>query len=188
MKLSINDVDKKIIEIRKTKVILDIDVASIYGVETKRINEAVKNNPDKFPKGYIITINNKEKKELVENFDQFKSLKHSYAPLKAFTEKGLYMLATIIKSPKATKTTLIIIEAFAKIRDLTRTVRELAVKTTKEEKKPLMQKSGEIISDILGDSMNISETETTFEINLAVMNIKHTVKRKKDIDQSDCYN
>jgi len=49
---------------------------------------------------------------------------------------------------------------------------------TKEEKKPLMQKSGEIISDILGDSLNVSKTETTFEINLAVMNIKHTIKRK----------
>ena len=87
------------------------------------------------------------------------------------------MLATILKSPQATKTTLTIIETFAKIRELTRTVGELAIKTKKEEKKPLMQKSGEIISDILGDSLNISETETTFEINLAVMNIKHTIKR-----------
>jgi hypothetical protein len=61
---------------------------------------------------------------------------------------------------------------------LTRTVGELANKTTKEEKEPLMQKSGEIISDILGDALNVSETETTFEINLAVMNLKHTVRRK----------
>jgi hypothetical protein len=90
------------------------------------------------------------------------------------------MLATILKSPKATKTTLAIIETFAKIRELTRTVGELSKKSTDIEKKPLMQKSGEIISDILGDSLNVSETETTFEINLAVMNIKHTVKRQKD--------
>ena len=90
------------------------------------------------------------------------------------------MLATILKSPQATQTTLVIIETFSKIRVLTRTVKELAIKTSTEEKKPLMQRSGEIISDILGDSLNISETETTFEINLAVMNIKHTVKRKKD--------
>jgi len=89
------------------------------------------------------------------------------------------MLATILKSPQATQTTLAIIETFAKIRELTRTVGELAKKKTNEEKKPLMQKSGEIISDILGDSLNVSETETTFEINLAVMNIKHTIKRKK---------
>jgi len=169
---------KKIIEIRKTKVLLDTDVASLYGVETKEVNQAVKNNPGKFPKDYIITINKNEKIELVKNFDRFNMLKHSSVPIKAFTEKGLYMLATIPKSPQATQTTLAIIETFAKIRELTRTVSELTKKKTNEEKKPLMQKSGEIISDILGDSLNISETETTFEINLAVMNIKHTIKRK----------
>ena len=172
------DVDSKIVEIRKTKVLLDIDVASLYGVETKDVNRAVKNNPDKFPDGYIIIVDDVDKSGLVKNFHRFNSLKHSSAPIKAFTEKGLYMLATILKSPQATKTTLAIIESFTKIRNLTRTVGELATKTTKEEKKPLMQKSGEIISDILGDSLNISETETTFEINLAVMNLKHTVKRK----------
>ncbi|MCL2210954.1 MAG: ORF6N domain-containing protein [Treponema sp.] len=177
--MQIADVDSKIIEMRKTKVLLDSDVASLYGVETKRVNEAVKNNQDKFPKGYIIAINKKEKSELVENFDRFDSLKHSTAPIKAFTEKGLYMLATILKSPQAAKTTLAIIETFTKIRELTRTIGELANKSTKEEKQPLMQKSGEIISDILGDSLNVSETEITFEINLAVMNIKHTVKRNK---------
>jgi len=178
--LCIDDVDAKIVEIRNTKVLLDCDVAYLYGVETKEVNQAVKNNPEKFPEGYIITLDKNEKNELVKNFDQFKPLKHSSAPLKGFTEKGLYMLATILKSPQATQTTLVIIETFAKIRELTRTVKELAIKTSTEEKKPLMQKSGEIISDILGDSLNISETETTFEINLAVMNIKHTVKRKKD--------
>jgi len=183
MNLTIDDVDAKIIEIRKAKVLLDCDVAYLYGVETREINQAVKNNPDKFPDGYIITFNKNEKSELIKIFDQFKPLKHSSAPLKAFTEKGLYMLATILKSPKATQTTLTIIETFAKIRELTRTVKELAVKKNKEEKKPLMQKSGEIISDILGDSLNVSETETTFELNLAVMNIKHTVKKSKDKNQ-----
>jgi len=180
MNLSINDVDAKIIEIRNTKVLLDCDVAFLYGVETKEVNQAVKNNPEKFPEGYILTVNSNEKSEVVKTFDHLKPIKFSHAALKAFTEKGLYMLATILKSPKATQTTLTIIETFAKIRELTRTVKELAIKTDKEAKKPLMQKSGEIISDILGDSLNISETETTFEINLAVMNIKHTVKKKKE--------
>jgi len=180
MNLSINDVDAKIIEIRKTKVILDCDVALLYGVETKEVNQAVKNNPEKFPEGYIFIANQNEKDKVVKNFDHLKPIKFSHSQLKAFTEKGLYMLATILKGPKATQTTLAIIETFAKIRELNRTVKELAIKTDKEEKKPLMQKSGEIISDILGDSLNISETETTFEINLAVMNIKHTVKKKKE--------
>ena len=160
------------------KVLLDFDVAALYGVQTKEVNQAVKNNPDKFPKGYIFTINKKEKIELVKNFDRFNALKYASTPNKAFTEKGLYMLATILKSSQATRTTLAIIETFTKIRELTRAVSELSKKEKKEEKQVLMQKSGEIISDILGDSLNISETETTFEINLAVMNIKHTIKRK----------
>jgi len=92
------------------------------------------------------------------------------------------MLATILKSEQATQTTLAIIETFAKIRELTRTVGELAKTATKEEKEPLMKKSGEIISDILGDSLIVSEDETTFEINLAVMNLKHTVRRKRKAD------
>jgi len=178
MKIHKIDVDSKLIEIRKMKVLLDSDVASLYGVQTKEVNQAVKNNTDKFPKGYIITVNNKEKTELVKNFDRFKTLKHSTASVKVFTEKGLYMLATILKSPQATKTTLAIIEAYAKIRELTRTISELTKKTSNEEKKPLIQKSGEIISDVLGEALSVSETETTFEINLAVMNIKHTIKRK----------
>jgi phage regulator Rha-like protein len=156
---------------------LDTDVASLYGVETKEINQAVKNNPDKFPEGYIIIVDKNAKSQLVKNFDRLTSLRHSSAQIKAFTEKGLYMLATILKSPQATQTTLAVIETFAKIRELTRTVGELSKKTTKEEKEPLMQKSGEIISDILGDSLSVSGSETTFRINLAVMSLEHTVKR-----------
>jgi hypothetical protein len=59
----------------------------------------VKNNPEKFPEGSLIELNKQEKDELVENFDRFIKLKHSTSPLKGFTEKGLYMLATILKSP-----------------------------------------------------------------------------------------
>jgi len=175
--MSIIDVDSKIVEIRGIKVLLDSDVASLYGVATKEVNQAVKNNPDKFPEGYIISLKQNEIQNLRSKFLTANSSKSRVLP-KAFSEKGLYMLATILKSPQATETTLAIIETFAKIRELTRTVGELAQKTTKEEKEPLMKKSGEIISDILGDSLNVSETETTFEINLAVMNLKHTVKRK----------
>ena len=74
-----NEIEEKIIILRDIPVILDSDVAAIYEVETKRINEAVKNNPDKFPQGYLIELNQNEKKELVEIFDQFNKLKrHSH--------------------------------------------------------------------------------------------------------------
>lgn len=95
------NLNELIIEIRNEKVLLDADVAVIYGVETKRINEAVKNNPDRFPSGYVIELNEYDKNELVENFDRFNRLKHSSTTPRAFTEKGLYMLATILKSQQA---------------------------------------------------------------------------------------
>lgn len=71
------NVENKIITIRGQQVILDCDVAELYGVQTKEVNKAVKNNPGKFPEGYIVSVTNEEKSELVKNFHQFNTLKHS---------------------------------------------------------------------------------------------------------------
>src|SRR4051812_12062768 len=111
------DVQSKILELREQIILLDSDIADLYGVETKHINQAVKNNPLKFPEGYIFELNKEE-------WDKVKS-KFLTSPLgggkvkrpKAFTEKGLYMLATILKSPKAIETTIAIIETFAKVKE-----------------------------------------------------------------------
>lgn len=116
------DVENKLLTLREQQVLLDSDVAELCGVETKRINEAVKNNPERFPEGYICELSKNEKQELVENFDRFEKLKHSSVLPKAFTEQGLYMLATILKSKPAVQTTLVIVETFTKIRTLARTV------------------------------------------------------------------
>jgi hypothetical protein len=69
-----SDVEEKILTIRNRNVLLDSDVAVLYGVETKRVNEAVKNNPYKFPEGYLLEVSKAEKRELVENFDRFNPL------------------------------------------------------------------------------------------------------------------
>jgi hypothetical protein len=87
------------------------------------------------------------------------------------------MLATILKSPVATETTLAIIETFAKVRELSRTLSELK-RHDKETQKSMLQRSGEIISDIICNDFEPSETETTVELNLAVLSVKHTIKRK----------
>ena len=122
---NIIEVENRIITLRGQQVIIDADVAELYGVETKRVNEAVANNPEKFPEGYILEVSKTEKQELVENFDRFNRQKHSTSNPKAFTEKGLYMLATILKSQKATDTTIAIVEAYAKLRELTRVMSEI---------------------------------------------------------------
>jgi hypothetical protein len=90
--------------------------------------QAVKNNPEKFPEGYVIVLRQSEKEELVKNFDRFDPLKHSTTQPSSFTEKGLYMLATILKSPVATQTTIAIIEAFSNLRELSRTISYLPVR------------------------------------------------------------
>jgi hypothetical protein len=173
-------VEDKIIEIHQQHVIIDSDVAELYGVETKRINEAVKNNQDKFPEGYLLTISEQEKNELVENFDRFKNLKHSTVLPKAFTEKGMYMLATILKSPKATETTISIIETFAKVREISRTIRTLPQTPQNSPKyQELMQKTGDLISElVVPDDLETSETEASIEVNLAIVKFKYTVKKK----------
>ena len=176
--MEIENIESKIIIIREQKVILDKDVAEIYGVETKRINEAVKNNSERFPKGYITELSDKERNKLVENFDRFALLKHSTVNPKVFTEKGLYMLATILKSKIAIQTSIAIIEAFAKIKELTSTINELSENPPKDQQQSLMQKSGEIISELLDNDLKTSESETTIEINFAVLKFKHTIKKK----------
>ena len=85
--IKFNEINDKIIVIRNENVILDSDVAELYGVETKRINEAVKNNPEKFPEGYIMSIQNTERQKLVENFDRFNNLKHSTSTIVKRTTK-----------------------------------------------------------------------------------------------------
>ena len=174
------DVESKILSIRDQQVLLDRDVAELYGVETKRINEAVKNNPDKFLEGYIVALNRDEKNELVENFDRFDMLKHSTALPSAFTEKGLYMLATILKSPTATQTTIAIVETFAKMREFSRIISQLPETADKTQQTALMQNAGEILSGILDDNvLEVSSDETTVEFNFALVKIKHTIKREK---------
>jgi len=107
----------RIIEIRDQKALLDVDVAEIYGVETKRINEAVKNNPNKFPTGYVIKLDETAWDGLKSKFST--SIKGGKVKLpSAFPEKGLYMLATILKGQQAVRATLAIIETFSKIREL----------------------------------------------------------------------
>ena len=168
-----------IVELRGQSVLIDSDVAEIYGVETREINKAVTNNPDKVPAGYVVELSKPEKRELVENFHRFTKLKHSTVNPKAFPEKGLYLLATILKSPQAVQATLAIIETYAKIRQLSRSIQELSIVKDKADQKALMQRSGELIAGIFDEDLQTSDTETSIELNFAVLKFKHTIKKKK---------
>jgi hypothetical protein len=188
--ISIEDVQDKIIVLRGEPVILDRDVAELYGVQTREINQAVKNNSRKFPSGYTFVLDNQEvadlrSKILTTTSDDADnkgvkplSSKIRYNPV-AFTERGMYMLATILKSRQAEVTTLAIIDTFASVKELARTIRTLNNTDKPEEQKGLLKKSGELIGEIIGNDMATAETETELELNFAILKVKHTIKRKK---------
>ena len=177
--LKFNKVEEKIVKIRNQNVLLDSDVAFLYGVETREINQAIKNNPKKFPEGYIVQLNKAEWSNLKSKILTSRWGGKNKLP-KAFTEKGCYMLATILKGDQATDATIDIVETFAKIRELSRSVAELAETKEETKRKSLMQRSGEIFADIISDDMAVTDTETSIEINFAVMKFKHTIKQKKN--------
>ena len=177
----IPNVEEKIITLRNQQVILDCDVAELYGVATKEINQAVRNNPEKFPDGYIFELDSQEKGEVVKNFDHLQNLRFSPQFPKAFTEKGLYMLATILKSPKAVQTTIAIVEAYAKLKELSRVIVEIS---QQEEdtvvQKQLLHRGGQLVEDLITDMLPKKSTETSFELNLAMFKLRHSVRREND--------
>ena len=178
---NIIEVENKIITLRDQQVILDADVAELYGVETKRVNEAVSNNPEKFPKGYVFLLTSQEKIEVVENFDHLHKLRFSPSNPKAFTEKGLYMLATILKSPKAVETTIAIVEAYAKLKELSRVIVEIPQQEDNTQvQKTLLQRGGQLVEGIMSDMLPKQSSETSFELNLTMFKFKHSVKREND--------
>ena len=193
--VSLEDVQSKIIVLRNEPMILDRDVAMLYGVETREINQAVKNNPNKFPTGYTYTLNNQEVAEMrskiltsssetAENEQVSPKFSKSHYNPTAFTEKGLYMMATILKSERATQTTIAIIETFTKVRYLKRELVELHQETDTTQQSQRLKKFGEVISDIVMPDLTTTETESTLELNFFIGKLKHTVKRtKKDSDK-----
>ena len=175
------DVEERVLVLRNQRVLIDSDVAELYGIETKRVNEAVRNNPEKFPYGYIFVLDKYEKQEVVENFDHLNKLKFSKVQPTAFTERGLYMLATILKSERAISTTLAIVDTFVQVREMARTMEALqTVDDGGLQQKGLLQRTGDLLAGVIGQNLSTRTTETEIELNFAVVKIKHKVIKKKD--------
>lgn len=182
------DVEAFMLPVRGQQVLIDRDVATLYGVETKRINEAVRNNPDKFPEGYIFELTDAETEEVKaiavkkedfadEIFDRkIVSTKARYAP-KAFTERGLYMLATILKSARATQTTIAIIDTFAKVKELTRHLDAMQNSSDNpQDNATHAQRTGQLLSEILTSELCKDAANVGIELNMMTVNI--TAKKK----------
>ena len=180
--LVVQRVESMILAIRGVNVILDADVAYLYGVETKRINEAVKNNPDKFPEDYMFALTDEELQVLrstrsTSNILRSKISTKSRTLPRAFTEKGLYMLATILRSKKSIEVTFAIIETFVKVREMKRELVDLHNETDKSILSDKMNHFSDVLSDIVMPDLETSETESILELNFIIGKIKHTVKR-----------
>lgn len=175
----IKKVKSKIGIIRNREVIIDADVAELYGVETRRINEAVRNNIEKFPDDYVFQLTEQETKFLRSKISTTNFSTKSRTLPKAFTEKGLYMLATILKSKMAVDTTFAIIETFTAVRNLKRELVSLHQEKDLEKQQEKMKHFGEVLTNIVMPDLETTETESTLELNFIIGKIKHSVKRTK---------
>jgi len=176
------NIEDSVLILRGQAVLLDSDIAEFYGVETKHINQAVRNNPDKFPKGYIIDTNKDELSALRSKILTLETNgrgEYTKYPPKAFTERGLYMLATILKSEQATAVTIQIIETFATIREAGRAMHEMALADDQPTKQKWGKKASTLVGGILHDSLPVETVETEISFNFAVVKVKQTVTRGK---------
>jgi hypothetical protein len=106
-----------IVEVRGRKVMIDADLAEIYGVATKVLNQAVARNADRFPLDFVFRLTQKEKIEVVTNCDHLARLKFSPVLPRAFTEHGAIMAATVLNSPQAVAMSVYVVRAFIRMRE-----------------------------------------------------------------------
>ncbi len=133
--IPVESVAQRILLIRGHKVMLDADLAELYGVPTKRLNEQVKRNIERFPADFMFQLTADEKIEVVANCDHLSRLKFSPSLPYAFTEHGALMLGNVLKSLQAVEVSLLIVRTFVQIREMLSTHKELAVKLEELERK-----------------------------------------------------
>ena len=128
-------IEQRIFLIRNQKVMVDRDLAELYGVETKHLNRQVKRNIQRFPEEFMLQLTIEERNQLVTICHRFKTMKHSSSLPYVFTEHGVAMLASVLKSDRAVKISINIIKAFVKLREMLSTHKELAHKLAQLERK-----------------------------------------------------
>ncbi|MBI5917973.1 MAG: ORF6N domain-containing protein [Nitrosomonadales bacterium] len=129
------NIEARILHLRSQKVMLDADLAELYGVETKVLNQAVKRNAERFPDDFMFQLSAEEKVEVVTICDHLARLKYSSTLPYAFTEHGALMLGNVLKSPRAIEASLSVVRAFVHLRELIGTHKELSRKFDELERK-----------------------------------------------------
>jgi len=126
---------QRIFLVRGQRVMLDSDLAELFGVQTKQLNRQVKRNIQRFPREFMFRLTKQERNELVPIWHQFKKAKHSYALPYAFTEYGVAMLASVLRSERAIKMSIIIVKTFMRLREIMSMHKEFTYKLKELEKR-----------------------------------------------------
>ena len=133
--LGAEEISRRILTIRGHRVMLDADIAELYGVTTTRLNEQVKRNRHRFPDDFMFRLNSAEKAEVVAKCDNLARLKFSPVLPIAFTEHGTIMAASVLNSKRAVETSVYVVRAFVRIREALAGHRDLSRRLDKMEKK-----------------------------------------------------
>ena len=133
--ITATNIASQILILRGQRVLIDADLANLYGVTTKRLNEQVKRNINRFPADFMFQLTIKEKNELVANCDHLASLKFSKTNPYAFTEHGAIMAASVLNSSCAIEISLLVVRTFVKLRQMVSTQKELRHKLTEFERR-----------------------------------------------------
>lgn len=128
-------VTTRILLLRGQRVMLDADLADLYGVETRTLNQAVKRNIERFPGDFMFQLNVDEKAEVVANCDHLAKLKFSPSLPYAFTEHGALMLGNVLKSSRAVEVSLLVVRAFVQIREMLSAHKDISAKLDQMERK-----------------------------------------------------
>ena len=126
--IPVEKIDRSILVIRGCRVILDSDLANIYGVKTSRLNEQVKRNIERFPEDFMFQLTDQEKENVIANCDHLNKLKYSRTNPYAFTEHGTIMLASVLNTTTAIEVSVLIVRAFVRLRELLSTHKDLEKK------------------------------------------------------------
>jgi hypothetical protein len=154
----VEQVKSKILFMRGEKVILDSDLAALYGVPTKRLNEQIKRNHERFPPDFMFQLTKSEKDEVVANCDHLQKLKFSPGLPYAFTEHGAIMAASVLNSKRAVQASIYVVRAFVKLRQMLAPYKELMGKLDQLEKK-LQTHDKQIITIIQAIKLLMPPTE-----------------------------
>src|SRR5258708_25023263 len=145
----------KILLIRGKKVMIDRDLAELYGITTFRLNEQVKRNRKRFPEDFMFRLSKEEKQQLIENFQHLNSLKFSPALPNVFTEHGAVMLASVLNSERAIEVNIQIVRIFTQMREMVLTHKDILLKLERLERIGVQHDSnGKLIFKYLKELLN----------------------------------